>query len=360
MSKNIDSSINLNINKDDNTINDFIYCWDQFKSRPNRLTLFNTYSTEKFKEFTDDIFSNKNFFSEVIPEEDGYSINDKILAKINNEIFLSYVIVDRNREDSVTTDLLFIYKEEKNLEKIQELITKLDDCIVDFSDEDEVVSNLNTLQISNNSTLEVESLHNIKIDIDCVESYYNSQTFKELNKLTKKIKKSDKGLSVFYGERGTGKTSIIKYLSEKLDRQIIFIPNNYLEHTINHPEFKRFLRKFHKPVLIIDDCEMVFNEVFNRSNITVNNLLQLVDGFLSDEINVNLVTIFNVDDWSEIDHSLIECNNLHGIVKFNYLSEKEAEDLSTHLENKTKYKDKCKLIDIIKNKQIKETKKIGF
>jgi len=328
MSKNIDSSINLNINKDDNTINDFIYCWDQFKSRPNRLTLFNTYSTEKFKEFTDDIFSSKNFFSEVIPEEDGYSINDKILAKINNEI--------------------------------QELITKLDDCIVDFSDEDEVVSNLNTLQISNNSTLEVESLHNIKIDIDCVESYYNSQTFKELNKLTKKIKKSDKGLSVFYGERGTGKTSIIKYLSEKLDRQIIFIPNNYLEHTINHPEFKRFLRKFHKPVLVIDDCEMVFNEVFNRSNITVNNLLQLVDGFLSDEINVNLVTIFNVDDWSEIDHSLIECNNLHGIVKFNYLSEKEAEDLSTHLENKTKYKDKCKLIDIIKNKQIKETKKIGF
>lgn len=360
MPKNIESNINLNINKDDNTINDFIYCWDIFKSRPNRITLFNTYLSDKFKEQTDEIFTEKNFFSEIFPTEDGYAINDKILAKINDEIFLSYVVVDRNLEDSITTDLLFIYKKEKNLEKIQEIITKLDECIVDFSDEEEKLSKLNTLQISNNSSLELEPIHNLSIDTDCIESFYNSNTFKELNKVIKKIKKSDKGLSVLYGERGTGKTSIIKYLADKINRQVIFIPNNYLEHTINHPEFKRFLRRFSKPVIVIDDCEMTFNELFNRSNITVNNLLQLVDGFLSDEVNVNIVAIFNVEDWSEIDHSLIECNNLHGIVKFNYLTEKESEDLSVHLESKTKYKEKCKLIDIVKNKQIKETKKIGF
>jgi hypothetical protein len=359
MPKDISSNINLNINKDDNSVNDFIYCWDQFKKRPNKLTLFNTYVTSKFKEMTDELFIDKNTFSEVLPDENGYSINDKVLAKISNDVFVSFVVIDRNIEDSVTTDLLFLYKEEKSLEKIQELITKLEDCLVDFSDDEMIISNLNTLQISNNSSLEIEPIHKAETE-ECTESFYNSQTFKEINKVIKKIKKSDRGLSVFYGERGTGKTSIINYLADKLDRQIIFIPNNYIDHTINHPEFKRFLRKYNRPIIIIDDCEMIFNEVFNRSNITVNNLLQLIDGFLANQIDVNIVTIFNVDDWSEIDHSLVECNNLHGIVKFNYLSEKESEDLSVHLESKTKYKEKCKLIDIIKNKQIKETKKIGF
>jgi putative ribosome biogenesis GTPase RsgA len=52
-----------------------------------------------------------------------------------------------------------------------------------------------------------------------------------------KIKKSEKGLSVLWGERGTGKTSIINYLADKLDRIVIFIPNNLIEHTINNPDF---------------------------------------------------------------------------------------------------------------------------
>lgn len=92
----------------------------------------------------------------------------------------------------------------------------------------------------------------------------------------------------------------------------------------------------------------------------VNNLLQLVDGFLSDSIEVNIITLFNVDDESEIDHSLLECNNLIDIVSFDYLTDKEADDLATHLGDKTKFKNKSKLIDIVKKKQTSQIKKIGF
>ena len=49
--------------------------------------------------------------------------------------------------------------------------------------------------------------------------------------------------------------------------------------------------------------------VFSKSNMFVNNLMQMVDGFLSDSIEANIITIFNVDDEDEIDHSLLDCNN---------------------------------------------------
>jgi AAA+ ATPase superfamily predicted ATPase len=183
---------------------------------------------------------------------------------------------------------------------------------------------------------------------------------KGLDKVIKSIKKSNKGLTILYGERGTGKTSTINYITTKLESIVIFIPNNMVENTINNPEFRKFLKKHSKPVIVIDDCEMFFNEAFAKSNIFVNNLLQMVDGFLSDSMEVNVITIFNVEDEDEIDHSLIDCNNLTDIVKFDCLTEDESNDLSKHLNQDKKYKNKNRLVDIIKKRKNKASKEIGF
>jgi hypothetical protein len=86
----------------------------------------------------------------------------------------------------------------------------------------------------------------------------------------------------------------------------------------------------------------------------------MVDGFLSDSMEVNIITIFNVDDESEIDHSLLECNNLIDVVKFEELSEEESNELSKHLGQDKKYKNKNKVIDIIKKRKSKSVKDIGF
>ena len=55
-----------------------------------------------------------------------------------------------------------------------------------------------------------------KLEISEKVSFFNSQkynqkTFKSVNKLIKKIKTSHKGLSVLWGEKGTGKTNVINY-----------------------------------------------------------------------------------------------------------------------------------------------------
>jgi hypothetical protein len=133
-----------------------------------------------------------------------------------------------------------------------------------------------------------------------------------------------------------------------------------IEHTINNPDFRKFIKRYSKPILVIDDCEMLFNDYLNKSNILVNNLLQLSDGFLSEIVDVTFITIFNCEEEEEIDHNLLECNNLIDVVEFEYLSEEESNELSSYLGEKPKYKNKNRLIDIIKKNNTKSNKKIGF
>lgn len=350
------NSLNLNINKDDSSVNDYLYCWDQFGSRPNKVTIHDNYLAQEFLDVISKLVVESNNFTEIMPDEECDIVNSKVLDKLNENIFLSYVILDKNQPDSIISDVVFLYKEDSDKDEINKILESLtSDCGVDYQESE--VNKLNTITLSATG-LELERV-DVK-DTDAIEMYYSFDTMKSINKLIKKIKKSETGISVLYGERGTGKTSIIHYLSTKLDRIVIFVPNNMIEHTINNPDFRRFIKRHSKVLLVLDDCEMSFNEFFVKSNFIVNNLMQLVDGFLSDSIDLSVVTIFNVDDPEEIDHNLLDSNNLIDTVEFKYLSEKEATELSDHLGDKNKYKNKTKLIDIIKRRKTITDKKIGL
>ena len=297
----------------------------------------------------------KNVFTEVIPDTEELIINDKLFIKLDEGCYISYIVADRLSESSFIDSISFYYA--NGYEKVQDFIDELNDCVLDYEEDDS--NKLNTIGLSLNG-LEIEplSLHNI--DLDNVDNYYNSDTFRRVEKAVKQIKKADKGLTVFYGERGSGKTSIINYISSKLDRIVIFIPNNMIDHTINNPEFRKFIKKYDKPVLVLDDCEIAFTENYGRSNMFTSNLLQMVDGFLSDSINCNIVTIFNIDDEEEIDPSLLECNNLIDVIEFEMLSDEESNLLAKHIQSNKKYKNKTKLIDIIKKRSNKQGFEIGF
>lgn len=347
-------TLSLNINKDDSNINDFLYCWQQFNKRPNKITIHTTYSTKLFQSYIESKIKDKNTFTEIIPDEEGLIINDKMLIKISNDIYLSYIIVDKEMDSSIVSDVVFYHKSEQNLSNIQDIIDGLNKCMVDFCEEESY--NLNTISFSQNG-LDIEPI-SIDDDFDNFDLYYNNKTIKNINKVIKKIKKNDKGLVILNGERGTGKTSTISYIADNLDRIVIFIPNNLIDQTINNSDFRKFLKKYQKPVLVIDDCEMIFNEYFAKSNMIVNSLLQIIDGFIYNDVTV--ITIFNVDDESEIDHSLLESNNLIDVINFDYLEPEEATELSATLKNSKKYKSKTKLVDVIKKKNQSNQKHIGF
>lgn len=348
------SSLNLNITKDDYNLNDFIYCWDKFGSRPNRIVIHNTYSTKLFNKVMSAHILDKNIFTEVIPDSEEVIINDKMLAKIEDRCYLSYVVADRNMDNSFIDSITFYY--EGTYEGIQNIIEELNDCVLDYCEDDS--NKLNTIGLSING-LEIEPI-NLKEDSDNIDLFYSTRTFKRVEKAIKGIKKADKGLTILYGERGMGKTSIINYMASKLDRIVIFVPSNMIEHTINNPEFRKFIKKYEKPILVLDDCEIFLGDAYIKSTPFVNNVLQMVDGFLSDTMNVNIVAILNVEDEDEIDHSLLECNNLIEVVEFEPLLEEEANDLAKHLGSNKKYKNKSKVVDIIKKRNNSEEVGIGF
>jgi hypothetical protein len=104
---------------------------------------------------------------------------------------------------------------------------------------------------------------------------------------------------------------------------------------------------------------MIFSDMFSRSNIITSSLLQLVDGVLSDVNNISILMIFNTDNIDDIDYSLLDCNNIIDDVEFEFLNKDESNKLSSYLGNKEVYKNKNKVIDIIRKKKT-HNKKIGF
>jgi hypothetical protein len=354
--KNTKLSINISKEGDDNN---FLFCWNKFGDRPNKIKIYQSYSKNHFNEVIDKYTVEKSFSSEVIPADEFDIINDVYFIKVSETIYISYILLDRESDSSFIHEISFYFKSyQDDSQLVDEITNELINCQVDFEDDDETCSKLNTIYITPTG-LEIEAISRVNLD-DSTELFFNEKTLKSVNKLCKTIKKSDKGLTILYGERGTGKTSVVSYITDKVDRMVIYIPNSLLEATLNNSEFRSFLRKFHRPIIVIDDCEMIFNELFTKSNIYVNNLLQMVEGLLSDSMKVNFITIFNVEDESEIDHALLECNSLIDVIEFEYLNEEESNELSKHLGHSKKYKNKTKLIDIIRKTNSKEYKKIGL
>jgi hypothetical protein len=132
-----------------------------------------------------------------------------------------------------------------------------------------------------------------------------------------------------------------------------------IEHTINNPEFRRFIKKYDRPIIVLDDCDMLFNDIYKTNPIT-NNILQMVDGFLADTMNVNIIALFNTDTEDDIEEELLDCNSLIDVIEFELLSVDESNELAKHLESNKKYKNKTRVIDIIKKRSSNEASKIGF
>lgn len=348
------NGLTLNITKDDYNLNDFIYCWDRFGERPNRVVVHNTYSSKLFAKLMEERILEKNVFTEVIPDSVEVIINDKILAKLGEGCYLSYIVADRNMDNSFIDSITFYYK--SGYEGIDEMLQDLNDCILDYCEEDS--NKMNTVVLSAASGLELEP---IAIKEDAAEDaslYYSEKTFKQIDKLVKTIKKEDKGIALLCGERGLGKTSAISYISSKLDRISIYIPLGMVDHTINNPEFRKFVKKYERPILFIDDCEAVASDAYGRTPAFCSNALQLVDGFLSDSINATLVLIFNEEE-SDIEETLWECNSFLGSVQFDELSAEEAGELCAHLGRKAP-KSGGKVSDICRKKKSLSDAEIGF
>ena len=354
------NNINLNINNDDNSLNDYIYCWSEFGAKPSKTVVHGYFKPEVFLEYLDKLsITQISNTVDVIPNEETPIVNENNFVSIDNQVFVSYTHLDRNHTDSIISEVCIFYLTQ-SIEQVNEMVNSLVDLTIasEETKDEELTNNLSLLSINQNG-FELEYFELSK-DFEDIEYYYEDETLKKVKKLAKNIKKEKKGLSIIAGERGCGKTNLVSYISTKVDKNFIFIPCNLIESSINNSEFRKFLKMNSNSVLIIDDAELYFSQMYSKSTFYTNNLLQLIEGLHSDTLNLNVILSLNCS-LVEIDEIIKNCNSVIDIIEVNSLSVSKTNDLCEFLGKKSKFQQPTKQIEVLKNKSnTNKTNELGF
>jgi len=362
--------MNININKDDPSINNFLYVWDCLKEKPSKYTINISVDPETFDKWLQDSEAIlKSSDSDYFPSKDEEGVlNQKKLYQIKKpkSIYISFTHFDSLTEDSIIGDIC-VYHKSGDEEFVQtEIVEKLlaieidPDEIEGEDDEREGNSKVYTLSSSNGS-LDAEILELPQKDFSDIELYYNDGVVKKVNKMLKSFNKSTKGIGLIYGPRGCGKTNLINYIISNSKRNVIIIPICFVDF-ITNPEFRNIAKKLPDTLFIIDDSEVFISDLNTKSNIYITNLLQLVDGMQSDKYPLNILCVSNLDHIDEFDPSILECNNLISCIECGPLENVKAKKLCDSLGKKLKFKDEFVILsDILNKSKIKsEKKEMGF
>lgn len=353
--------LNININTDDHISNDYLYVWDELNCRPNKSSFHGYFLPDTFYEYINSMdFVEINSFIDMIPSEEQALINQKYFGVIDSDIYLTFTHLDKEHENTTIGEVSFFYTSKRS-EKIQEILEKLNSITLLQDEMIEIEGTKQNLFIINltQNGFELESL-DLNRNHEDIEFYYENETLKKIKKSIKSINSETKGISIILGERGCGKTNLLSYFSTKSDKKFLFLPSNAIESTLGNPEFRRFLKGHKNSVLVIDDAELHFSQMYSKSTFFTNNLLQLVEGLYSDSLSLNVILSLNCL-LLEIDKTITESNQISNIIEVGKLSVEKIEELCEFLDKKNKIKVPTKLVEVLKNtkSQINKTE-FGF
>lgn len=342
--------MNVNISTEDSSINDFLTIFDTLKKRPHKFLVHDVFFTTQFIDAIKNYkIIDTNYITELITGKES-TLNRKVFYQFEDNFWISFLEIDVDSEDSTISEVCFYYEDTKFESNIWKILDNLSSLSLI-----ENIQDFKTGYISQTSG-QVEVI-NLDLNGISIDSYHNKNVVKKLNGIVKKINKTERGLTIFSGERGLGKTTAAKYIAQQIQRNTVFVPGNLIDHTINNPEFKNLLSPNKKYLIIIDDCELLYT--FGKNNFFTSNILQMVDGFLADNLNLQIMLIYNqeVDD---IDENILHANNLLDVVEFEYLDVKTANNLLEELDLKQNVKDCIRLIEVFKTSTYAKNSKIGL
>jgi ATP-dependent 26S proteasome regulatory subunit len=204
-----------------------------------------------------------------------------------------------------------------------------------------------------------------------LELNYGSSFNKVHENVVQKLAKNDKGLYLFHGPPGTGKTTYIKYLTSLVKKDFIFVPTSMLDRFINDPDVLGMMVRRKKAVLVLEDAEKILTSRDSGDNPFISTLLNLSDGIMADILKTAIIVTFNSNE-KNIDKAIKRKGRTMVDYKFAKLSNDDAKKLAKALKFKKEHIDEIKedmtLTDIynlkeenaFSEKDEEEEKFIGF
>jgi len=268
--------------------------------------------------------------------------------------------VDVNSEQSGILDIsIDIVFDEKLTDYVESIVIELNKLIISDDEKTQV-----WMVTRENSGLNLRSFDLNIPEIDIELNYGIEWKIKHDYLLKVLGRKSKKGIALLHGIPGTGKSQYIRYLISLLSktRTLIYLPNQLIS-SITDPSFLPLMANYPDSILIIEDAESAIKSR-KWGGTTVDNLLNLSDGILSDFLGTQIICTFN-QDISQIDEALLRKGRLILKHEFGKLSQQQAQRLSDKLGFTKKIDEDMTLTEVYNQEDeftedVKKSQPIGF
>ncbi len=209
----------------------------------------------------------------------------------------------------------------------QEFVTEVAKYLCTFKQKERRRLEMNLI-VSHGGYLNLKPVE-IKRTVLDLDLFYEDD-LKQIDEMVRKRlnRKNDKGIILFHGLPGTGKTTYLRYLIGKTKKSVLFLPP-HMAASLIEPGFADIFIQHPNTVLIIEDAENIIMDRKACSNNAVSTLLNLSDGLLSDSLNVQIICTFN-SSLPTIDKALLRKGRLIAKYEFKKLCIAKAQRLSDH------------------------------
>lgn len=202
--------------------------------------------------------------------------------------------------------------------------------------EDKEAAKVGILMLNGNGQLSVKtvSFDAPKFANDDILMNYGEKFDKIYENIVDKLNKISKGIIILRGAPGTGKTTMIKHLTTRVDRKFIFIPTG-LSGELASPSFLTLLLNYKDSILVLEDAEQAVqsreSDLSNSS--TCSTLLNISEGVISELLRISLILSYNTNN-EKVDSALTRPGRLNFDYCFGPLSIKDGQKLADSLGKK--------------------------